>query len=251
MHEQLMKKYEFTGDWMSLTEKEYVQHLLLPAKALDAETIIDMVQHPAIRKLNLEARFPDGDREICVVEIPPEKDNEVIVRIFTVRGNIAIFEFLAQLRVVGGNWTLKGGFAPGRPQDQDQATKVSFQHLFAFCLVQFLMLHGAEKISFRKEYRKALKPARTSQLIAPYTQPGKVRILDISVTESEVRDYVRRASAVHTWHCPAWGVRGHYRHYKNGKVSYVKPYVKGKNKSAYAGREYTLPGGGVIAEAMK
>jgi len=101
------------------------------------------------------------------------------------------------------------------------------------------MLHGAEKVSFHKEYRKALKPARASQLVAPYTLPGKVRVLDISATADEVREYVRRDNAVHTWHCPAWGVRGHYRHYKTGKVSYVKPYVKGKNKAAYAGREWS------------
>lgn len=29
-------------------------------------------------------------------------------------------------------------------------------------------------------------------------------------------------------HCEAWGVRGHYRHYKNGKVIFVKPFTKGK-----------------------
>ena len=28
--------------------------------------------------------------------------------------------------------------------------------------------------------------------------------------------------------CPAWGVRGHARHYKSGKIVYVKPYIKGK-----------------------
>lgn len=31
-------------------------------------------------------------------------------------------------------------------------------------------------------------------------------------------------------YCEAWEVRGHYRHYKSGKVSYVKPHVKGQGK---------------------
>lgn len=31
-------------------------------------------------------------------------------------------------------------------------------------------------------------------------------------------------------HCEAWNVRGHYRHYKSGKVGFVKPYVKGKGR---------------------
>jgi len=31
-------------------------------------------------------------------------------------------------------------------------------------------------------------------------------------------------------HCEAWGVRGHYRHYKSGKVVYIQPYTKGSGR---------------------
>ena len=41
-------------------------------------------------------------------------------------------------------------------------------------------------------------------------------------------------------HCPAWGVRGHFRHYKNGKVIFVESYVKGKERAKYAGKDYVL-----------
>lgn len=45
--------------------------------------------------------------------------------------------------------------------------------------------------------------------------------------------------------CDYWEVKGHFRHYKNGKVVYVKPYSKGKNKNGIAeDRIYKL--GGVI-----
>ena len=40
--------------------------------------------------------------------------------------------------------------------------------------------------------------------------------------------------------CPAWGVRGHYRHYRNGKTVFVEAYVKGREKEAYKGKEYNL-----------
>ena len=30
--------------------------------------------------------------------------------------------------------------------------------------------------------------------------------------------------------CPCWSVRGHYRHYKSGKVVFVKNYLKGKKR---------------------
>lgn len=33
--------------------------------------------------------------------------------------------------------------------------------------------------------------------------------------------------------CTLWTVSGHFRHYKNGKTVYIKPYLKGKNRKAY------------------
>lgn len=40
--------------------------------------------------------------------------------------------------------------------------------------------------------------------------------------------------------CPAWGVRGHIRHLKDGREIYVRPCVKGKDRSKYVGKEYKL-----------
>lgn len=40
--------------------------------------------------------------------------------------------------------------------------------------------------------------------------------------------------------CQAWGVRGHFRHYKDGKVVFVQAYVKGKNRDQYQGKVYEL-----------
>ena len=31
--------------------------------------------------------------------------------------------------------------------------------------------------------------------------------------------------------CPAWGVQGHFRHYKSGKVMFIAPYTKGKHRN--------------------
>ena len=31
--------------------------------------------------------------------------------------------------------------------------------------------------------------------------------------------------------CPAWGVQGHFRHYKSGKVIFIAPYTKGKYRN--------------------
>lgn len=33
------------------------------------------------------------------------------------------------------------------------------------------------------------------------------------------------------YRCEVWGVRGHIRHYKNGKMVFIKPYKKGKKRA--------------------
>lgn len=39
--------------------------------------------------------------------------------------------------------------------------------------------------------------------------------------------------------CPCWDVRGHYRHYKSGKVVFIKNYEKGKEKGKVKPKDKT------------
>ena len=39
----------------------------------------------------------------------------------------------------------------------------------------------------------------------------------------------------------SWTVRGHYRHYKNGKTIYISSYTKGKKDGEKFGKKYSLP----------
>lgn len=58
----------------------------------------------------------------------------------------------------------------------------------------------------------------------------KVYLLD------EIVEYVNNngltvlSNGTYKINCPCWSVRGHYRHYKNGRVVFVKSYEKGKEK---------------------
>lgn len=53
---------------------------------------------------------------------------------------------------------------------------------------------------------------------------------------SEIVEYVHdnnflsQNKSTHKINCECWGVRGHYRHYKSGKVVFVKEYKKGKDR---------------------
>lgn len=49
----------------------------------------------------------------------------------------------------------------------------------------------------------------------------------------------------HIFKCLCWGVRGHYRHYKNGQTIFIQPYRKGKernNLNAFKEKNYILEG---------
>lgn len=78
------------------------------------------------------------------------------------------------------------------------------------------------------------------------SQPGKrkkhhrnaVRLFKSYTLKKAWKSKVKRKKA--EIHCLAWGVRGHYRHYRNGKVIFVNSYIKGKEREKYAGKDYLL-----------
>lgn len=43
----------------------------------------------------------------------------------------------------------------------------------------------------------------------------------------------------HNITCECWGVRGHYRHYKNGNVTFIHEYQKGKKRNESAANDKT------------
>ena len=70
------------------------------------------------------------------------------------------------------------------------------------------------KISSMKYYKGA------SQKDVPYNGGSYVNENGLTIAKSGNRAIT----------CPCWSVRGHYRHYKNGNVIFVKSYEKGKEK---------------------
>ena len=70
----------------------------------------------------------------------------------------------------------------------------------------------------------------------------KVFLLDEIVEYVHDNNLLSKNKSTHNIQCDCWGVRGHYRHYKNGKVVFVKEYKKGKNrdKKEPQGKIYTV-----------
>lgn len=58
----------------------------------------------------------------------------------------------------------------------------------------------------------------------------KVYLLDEIIEYVNGNGLTISKNGTHKINCPCWSVRGHYRHYKSGKVIFVKEYTKGKDR---------------------
>ena len=59
----------------------------------------------------------------------------------------------------------------------------------------------------------------------------------------EELENISKTHIKHIFSCLCWGVRGHFRHLKSGKVIFIQPFKKGKernNLEAFSGKEYRI-----------
>lgn len=80
--------------------------------------------------------------------------------------------------------------------------------------------------SKKKDYKNSVVETRVVRLVKQY-KLKKNWLAKVERRKAEIR-------------CQAWGVRGHFRHYKDGKVVFIEAYVKGKDRKQYQGKVYEL-----------
>lgn len=91
----------------------------------------------------------------------------------------------------------------------------------------------------RTERPKSAKTFNTQKVESKRNRENKIYLLD------EIVDYVNEngltiaKSGNRAITCPCWDVRGHYRHYKSGKVVFIKNYEKGKEKGKVKPKDKT------------
>lgn len=68
------------------------------------------------------------------------------------------------------------------------------------------------------------------------TEKSKIWLMDDIV--QYVSDHLIEHKGFHKINCPCWEVRGHYRHYKSGKVVFVPSYRKGKQRDTAQPKEH-------------
>ena len=95
---------------------------------------------------------------------------------------------------------------------------------------------------------KILKPkllkeiAKNKHKTLKTEKDNKIYLLDEIVEYVNDNGLTVSSNGTHKINCPCWSVRGHYRHYKSGKVVFVKNYKKGKERENKEpkGKEYVL-----------
>lgn len=91
----------------------------------------------------------------------------------------------------------------------------------------------------RTERPKGAKIFNAQKVESKRNRENKIYLLD------EIVDYVNEngltiaKSGNRAITCPCWDVRGHYRHYKSGKVVFIKNYEKGKEKGKVKPKDKT------------
>ena len=83
---------------------------------------------------------------------------------------------------------------------------------------EVIIKDGVEKVHKPRLDMKAIEASKKNE--------GKDITLDL---DTAVR-YIKK-KGLHKIHCELWGVRGHYRHYKSGKVVFIEAYQKGKKRN--------------------
>ena len=244
------------ANWFRASVDE-MNNLIEMGDAFEEGQLIEAMMEPAVKELLMEFPMVEGT-EVVIAEIHNEPQvNSVIKEVFEENGSeLCMLSFYCAagrkldlmyhaVQYDDGN----GHVCFGSLQDDKALIKelgemerCHVQGIFsAFAALQYLMLHESGCFSKRKEYKKGVRiNTSVSKLVAPYTQPGKVIVHSVTDALKVKTRQITHCMKEKCWHCPAWGVRGHYRHYKTGRVVYIKPYINGKDKSAYSGREYSL-----------
>ena len=128
---------------------------------------------------------------------------------------------------------------PSQPQGVDEVRSYGDFGYVLYTSLQYLLMHHSECLVFEVQRKSATKRTTKKGRTKKKTLTQKVRVYHLAHIDDESISHIHRMAALQR-KCPAWGVRGHYRHCKSGKVVYVKPHVKGKNKELYKGREYSF-----------
>lgn len=96
------------------------------------------------------------------------------------------------------------------------------------CYIMKVLKERGRIIKESKQKNENSSKNKTKKKNEPYVYENKEIFLF-----DELIEYLTSPKGRHIIKCQCWTVRGHIRHYKNGKEVFIRSYKKGKNKDLY------------------
>lgn len=133
------------------------------------------------------------------------------------------------------NWLNERAISVSRETGEKQKRMYSF--VFVNCILQnYIVYHGMDAL-FDVEEKKARQ--REHKAVKGKKRKPSIRLYKCYTLKKDWESAPRLKQPI-KYTCPAWGVRGHIRHLKDGREIYVRPCIKGKDRNKYVGKEYKL-----------
>ena len=183
--------------------------------------------------------FPEGD---CIYEFDYKGNGVMRVNSFIRHQDGTLRPFL-EMEIHGMESELDADFGQESihcsPFMAAKAPReVAYKAAWDFVIVNWFMLNLPARVSKQRKAvgHKRSKKRKHSQKPLEVIWRDEYEIDINGLTKTMIRREIR---------CLCWGVRGHERHYKNGRVVFIKPYRKGKerdNPDAYVAKTYRKEG---------
>jgi len=247
-----MRDKKFKGDRIEVSSSE-AHRLVNMVGELNARKALDIIAHPSLTMFNLNIKshaYPDeiiSCKIMSRAELPEgvsegsDFENAVYFRVHQIEGDTAyaLFEAIVGINSSGMIRESTRRFEYGEYLSDECINTAVSRCFFGFIAIQNLLLHH------RQCFRESIETTTKHMLCkkgkgVKSKRPGKVKVYKLNNISDEIIEKAGCSSEKYTRYCDAWGVRGHYRHYASGKTAYVKPYVKGRCRDKYTGREYVL-----------
>ena len=107
--------------------------------------------------------------------------------------------------------------------------------------INYLMEHPQQKVIVKNDVgASSKKPNNNTNYTTHNNNLRTVNLNDIFIKTSDKKTVSKiKSKQIHRVAC-CWSVRGHFRHYKSGKVVYIKPFEKGNGRTNIIKKNYKL-----------
>ena len=231
---------KFIFDWKE-QHKDEIHRLMIPLKALKFELTGQDIIMTAIKEndqlsLNVSRLGKSVGKAKMTLFFDGELSGKALINSNTIDITKVIpIEILIQSYKTVANEKFNGT----AKENKDKLNYLYTMDLLTmYCSVMALLVFGADEVNPNNLVKKAKTTA-----IHKKSQKKKSKKKDsitYILTHKSGKNPSIKAKGSHNSPSESFSVRGHFRHYKNGRVIWIDSYIKGKEKDAHHDKTYKL-----------